>query len=61
MAINLARTTHCAYQYGDGHGAPDDRVKDHVLSVIIEPITIYGLYGCSSINLKIKPYAWIKL
>nr|GEW53759.1 (E)-beta-ocimene synthase, chloroplastic-like [Tanacetum cinerariifolium] len=39
MAINLARASHCAYQYGDGHGAPDDRVKDLVMSVLIDPIT----------------------
>ncbi|XP_071731299.1 (E)-beta-ocimene synthase, chloroplastic-like [Rutidosis leptorrhynchoides] len=38
MAINLARSSHCAYQYGDGHGAPDARVKDQVLSVLIKPI-----------------------
>ncbi|KAJ9549176.1 hypothetical protein OSB04_021719 [Centaurea solstitialis] len=38
MAINLARISHCTYQYGDGHGAPDARAKDRVLSVIIEPI-----------------------
>ncbi|KAJ0534361.1 putative (E)-beta-ocimene synthase [Helianthus annuus] len=38
MAINLARISHCTYQYGDGHGAPDSRAKDRVLSVIIEPI-----------------------
>ncbi|KAJ9549366.1 hypothetical protein OSB04_021909 [Centaurea solstitialis] len=40
MAINLARVSHCTYQYGDGHGAPDVKAKDRVLSVIIEPITI---------------------
>nr|GEX86931.1 (E)-beta-ocimene synthase, chloroplastic-like [Tanacetum cinerariifolium] len=39
MAINLARASHCAYQYGDGHGAPDDRIKDLVMSVLIDPIT----------------------
>ncbi|KAJ0500361.1 putative (E)-beta-ocimene synthase [Helianthus annuus] len=38
MAINLARISHCTYQYGDGHGAPDARSKDRVLSVIFEPI-----------------------
>ncbi|PWA79156.1 (E)-beta-ocimene synthase protein [Artemisia annua] len=37
MAINLARISHCTYQYGDGHGAPDAKAKDRVLSVIIEP------------------------
>nr|GEV84338.1 (E)-beta-ocimene synthase, chloroplastic-like [Tanacetum cinerariifolium] len=42
MAINLARISHCTYQYGDGHGAPDARAKDTVMSVIIEPITIEG-------------------
>lgn len=39
MAINLARMSQWTYQYGDGHGAPDDRVRDQVLSVLIEPIT----------------------
>ncbi|KAF5754572.1 putative (E)-beta-ocimene synthase [Helianthus annuus] len=42
MAINLARVSNSMYQYGDGHGAPDDRVRDRVLSVIVEPITIRG-------------------
>ncbi|KAM4103741.1 hypothetical protein ACJW30_06G101000 [Castanea mollissima] len=37
-AINLARISHCTYQHGDGHGAPDSRSKDRVLSLIIEPI-----------------------
>ncbi|XP_042757342.1 (E)-beta-ocimene synthase, chloroplastic isoform X2 [Lactuca sativa] len=40
MAINLARISQCVYQYGDGHGAPDVRAKERVLSVIIEPIPI---------------------
>ncbi|KAJ7964209.1 Beta-ocimene synthase [Quillaja saponaria] len=37
---NLARISHCTYQYGDGHGAPDSVSKDRVQSVIIEPITL---------------------
>ncbi|KAG7987944.1 hypothetical protein I3843_03G159800 [Carya illinoinensis] len=39
-AINLARIAKCTYQYGDGHGAPDIRAKNRVLSLIIEPIPI---------------------
>ncbi|KAI7742027.1 hypothetical protein M8C21_029288 [Ambrosia artemisiifolia] len=39
MAINLARISHSTYQFGDGHGAPDARSRDRVLSVIFEPIT----------------------
>lgn len=40
MALKLARVSHCVYQYGDGHGAPDARAKNQILSVIIEPATI---------------------
>lgn len=40
MAINLARVSNCTYQYGDGIKAPEARIKDQVMSVIIEPITI---------------------
>ncbi|KAH7843954.1 hypothetical protein Vadar_022812 [Vaccinium darrowii] len=36
--INLARIAKCTYQNGDGHGAPDNKAKDRVLSVIIKPI-----------------------
>ncbi|KAI3723529.1 hypothetical protein L2E82_35167 [Cichorium intybus] len=42
MGINLARMSHCMYQYGDGHGAPDSRAKDRVRLVIIDPIPIKG-------------------
>ena len=37
-AINLARISQCTYQHGDGHGAPETRSKNRVLSVIIHPI-----------------------
>ena len=40
MAINLARVSNCTYQYGDGIKDPVARIKDRVMSVIIEPITI---------------------
>jgi hypothetical protein len=39
-AINLARIARCTYQYGDGHGAPDTKAKNRVLSLIIEPILL---------------------
>ncbi|CAN6583698.1 unnamed protein product [Malus baccata var. baccata] len=38
VAINLAWISQCIYQYGDGHGAPDTRAKNEILSVIIDPI-----------------------
>ncbi|XP_044501176.1 isoprene synthase, chloroplastic-like [Mangifera indica] len=39
-AINLARISHCQYQHGDGHGAPDGTAKNRVLSIIINPISV---------------------
>lgn len=40
IAINLARISHCTYQYGDGHGAPDSTSMNRIRSVIIEPIAL---------------------
>ncbi|CAI9282417.1 unnamed protein product [Lactuca saligna] len=40
MAINLSRISHCVYQHGDGHGAPDARAKERVLYVILDSIPI---------------------
>lgn len=40
-AINLARISHCTYQYGDGHGAPDAISKNRIQSLIIEPIKLH--------------------
>ena len=40
LAINLARIAQCTYQYGDGHGAPDERAKNKVLSLMIEPVSL---------------------
>lgn len=36
--INLARISHCTYQYGDGHGAPDTLAKNRIKELILEPI-----------------------
>ena len=37
-AVNLARIAQCQYQHGDGHGRPDSRSKNRVISLIIDPI-----------------------
>ncbi|XP_019167683.1 PREDICTED: tricyclene synthase EBOS, chloroplastic-like [Ipomoea nil] len=39
-AINLARISQCTYQHGDGHGAPDTRSRNRVLSLIIQPLAL---------------------
>ncbi|KAF8391448.1 hypothetical protein HHK36_023753 [Tetracentron sinense] len=36
--INLARISQCTYQNGDGHGAPDRKKKDQILSLLAEPV-----------------------
>ncbi|KAK4255394.1 hypothetical protein QN277_008399 [Acacia crassicarpa] len=41
-ALNLARISHCTYQYGDGHGAPDSTSKNRVRLLIVEPIKLRG-------------------
>ncbi|XP_022725044.1 isoprene synthase, chloroplastic-like [Durio zibethinus] len=41
-AFNLARQAHCHYQHADGHGAPDERSRNRVKSLIIEPIPLVG-------------------
>ena len=39
-ALNLARISQCIYQHGDGHGCPDNRSKNRVVLLIVEPISI---------------------
>ncbi|CAH8332676.1 unnamed protein product [Eruca vesicaria subsp. sativa] len=40
-AINLARTSQCMYQHGDGHGSPDKaKTVDRVLSILVNPIPL---------------------
>ncbi|XP_043717235.1 alpha-terpineol synthase, chloroplastic-like [Telopea speciosissima] len=43
FCLNLARTSLCVYQYGDGLGAENSKSKNHVLSLIVKPITIGAL------------------
>ncbi|KAF5185467.1 Myrcene synthase protein [Thalictrum thalictroides] len=40
VAVNLARMAQCMYQYGDGHGVPDQETKDRVFSLLVEPILL---------------------
>ncbi|CAK8576235.1 unnamed protein product [Lathyrus sativus] len=35
---NLARISHCTYQYGDGHRAPNTISKNRIKELILEPI-----------------------
>ncbi|PIA33957.1 hypothetical protein AQUCO_03900078v1 [Aquilegia coerulea] len=39
-APNLGRQSQCIYQYGDGHGIPDQETKDSIKSLFIEPIPL---------------------
>ncbi|PIA33960.1 hypothetical protein AQUCO_03900081v1 [Aquilegia coerulea] len=39
-APNLGRQSQCIYQYGDGHGIPDQETKDRIKSLFIEPIPL---------------------
>ncbi|KAF9608041.1 hypothetical protein IFM89_005191 [Coptis chinensis] len=39
-APNLGRQAQCMYQYGDGHGIPDQETKDHLSLLLIEPIPL---------------------
>ncbi|XP_042490310.1 alpha-terpineol synthase, chloroplastic-like [Macadamia integrifolia] len=38
--VNLARTSLCIYQYGDGHGVFDDESKNRAESLLFEPIPL---------------------
>ncbi|KAL4595818.1 hypothetical protein ACB092_12G119200 [Castanea dentata] len=38
ITMNLARMGHFMYQYGDGFGVADQKTKDSVLSLLIQPI-----------------------
>ncbi|XP_031394485.1 terpene synthase 10-like [Punica granatum] len=39
--LDLARASQCFYQYGDGHGIPDRETKEHLNSVLIQPVPMY--------------------
>ncbi|KAJ1382418.1 Terpenoid cyclases/protein prenyltransferase alpha-alpha toroid [Sesbania bispinosa] len=39
-AINMARVSHCTYQYGDGLGRPDNTAENRIKLLLIDPIPI---------------------
>ena len=40
IAKDLARMGQCMYQYGDGHGTGCQEIKDAVMSLFIQPISM---------------------
>nr|QCQ05477.1 1,8-cineole synthase [Eucalyptus polybractea] len=38
--LNLARASHCFYDYGDGHGLPGHKTKDHLVSTIFKSVPL---------------------
>ncbi|XP_056171683.1 (+)-alpha-terpineol synthase-like [Syzygium oleosum] len=38
--LNLARASQSFYQYGDGHGLPDNKTKDHLVMALFEPVPL---------------------
>ncbi|GKC20259.1 (E)-beta-ocimene synthase, chloroplastic-like protein [Tanacetum coccineum] len=52
MAINLARISHCTYQYGDGHGAPDARAKDTVIHLGVRHSMIRELITTGVVSIE---------
>ncbi|WCJ37098.1 Myrcene synthase chloroplastic [Euphorbia peplus] len=40
MGMNLARMSLCIYQFGDGFGAQNMETKNHVLSLLVEPLQL---------------------
>ena len=38
IVMNLTRMGHFMYQYGDGFGVADQKTKDSVLTLLIQPI-----------------------
>ncbi|MCE3217055.1 Sesquithujene synthase A [Datura stramonium] len=40
IAKNIARTAHCMYLNGDGHGIQNNNVKSSISKILFEPVTI---------------------
>ncbi|KAL6993155.1 lysase [Sarracenia purpurea var. burkii] len=41
VILNLIKTVHCVYQYGDAYGSPNKASTKRVLKVLIEPISLH--------------------
>ena len=57
IAVNLARMGPFIYQYGDGFGIADQKTKDSILSLLIQPIPHFRMSSGNSnttSNLKIN-------
>ncbi|KAL7219024.1 hypothetical protein ACSBR2_012152 [Camellia fascicularis] len=51
---NLGRTAQCFYQYGDGHGIPHNWTKDHLISLLVQPIPLKIVIRLNMAKLKMN-------
>ncbi|KAI8008931.1 putative terpene synthase 9 [Camellia lanceoleosa] len=42
LSLNMARTAQCIYQHGDGAGTSARVTRDHLMSLIVEPIAMFN-------------------
>lgn len=40
ICVNMARVSHCTYQYGDGLGRPDHMVENIIKLLLIDPLPV---------------------
>lgn len=43
IASNVARVVHGLYQDGDGFGVQDRETRSNILSLLVEPLTLYSI------------------
>ncbi|KAK7343222.1 hypothetical protein VNO77_11799 [Canavalia gladiata] len=43
IAINMARVSHCTYQFGDGLGRPDDTAENRIKLLLIDPVPVTSI------------------
>ncbi|KAF7849929.1 hypothetical protein BT93_L0113 [Corymbia citriodora subsp. variegata] len=55
--LNFARASQCFYQYGDGHGLPNNETKDHLLSALFDPVPLdWGCIADKDVAVGESPY-----